>query len=398
MPKYHFTALDIDNNKISATVDARDEDDFRKIMRGKNLVPVKYKVLDEQKSNYKLKSNEVSEFCRQLASMLSSGITAVRAMEIMKERDFKNPSLKRIYEGLHKDVQQGLTMSEGMRLQNRAFPELLMNMFASGEASGQMEKVAEKMSVHYEKEHRLNGRVKSAMNYPKILGVVTILVVVAIFTIVLPPFFQTLQDIELPALTKGVIAISGFITERWYILIIASLSVIALVIYLLKQPGVRLGFDKAKLRFPIIGKLLVIIYTARFARTLSSLYSSGVSMLKALEISATIIGNKYIEGQFSEVIKGVRNGEPLSVSVRKVKGFDNKLPNTILIGEEAGRLETMLVSTADAFDYESEQATGRLVQMVEPVMLIIMAGVIGTVMLSVMMPLMSLYGDPDMLG
>ena len=398
MPKYRFTAVDLSNKRVSATVDARDEDDFRKIMRGKSLVPLKYTVLDAQKTSYRLKPGEVSEFCRQLSSMLSSGITAVRALDIIKQRDFKNIKLKRLYETLHKSVQQGLTLSEAMRQMGNSFPELLVNMFASGEASGQLENVTEKMSFHYEKEHKLNGKIKSAMTYPMILAVVTLLVVIGIFTLILPDFFVALADIPLPTLTKVVIAISDFMIERWYILVIAALSVMALIAYLLKVPGVRLKFDQSKLRMPVIGKLLYIIYTARFARTLSSLYSSGVSMIKALEISGTIIGNRFIEGQFPNVIKDVRNGEALSAAIRKVIGFDSKLPNTILIGEESGRLETMLVSTADGFDYEAEQATGRLVQLVEPVMLVLMAGIIGTVMLSVMMPLMSLYSNPDMFG
>ncbi|MCL1807171.1 MAG: type II secretion system F family protein [Oscillospiraceae bacterium] len=396
MPKYQFTALDIDNTKITATVDARDENDFRKTMRAKNLVPVKFKILDERRTTYRLKANEVSEFCRQLASMLSSGITAVRAMEIMKERDFKNIRIKRIYENVHKDVQQGLTMSEAMRAQGSAFPELLMNMFASGEASGQLESVTDKMAIHYDKDHRLNSKIKSALNYPKILSVVTLVVVIAIFVFIMPSFFEALGDIPLPAITRAVVFISNFLVEKWYILIIVVLSIAALASYVMKVPSVRLKFDKLKLKLPTIGGLLHIIYTARFARTLSSLYSSGVSMIKALEISGTIIGNKYIEGQFPNVIRDVRNGEALSVSVRKIDGFDNKLPNTVLIGEESGRLEQMLVSIADSFEYEAEQATGRLVQMLEPVMLIVLAGVIGTVLISVMTPLMSAYNNPDM--
>jgi type IV pilus assembly protein PilC len=398
MPKYQFTALDVTNKKIISTVDARDEDDFRRYMRSKNLVPVKFKALDEKKSTYRFRANEVSEFCRQLSSMLSSGITAVRAMEIIKDRDFKKVKVKAAYDKLHKDVQQGLTMSEAMKNQGRTFPELLINMFASGEASGQLENVTDKMAVHYEKENRLNGKVKSATNYPKILAVITLLVIIAIFTIILPEFFETLSEMQLPALTRAVIGISDFMLERWYVILLVCLAVVSVIIYLLRIPSVRHSLDQTKLKLPVIGKLLNIIYTARFARTLSSLYSSGVSMIKSLEISGTIIGNKYIEAQFPEVIKDVRNGESLSESVRKVKGFDNKLPNTILIGEESGRLEIMLVSIADSFEYEAEQATGRLVQLVEPAMLIIMAVTIAVIMMSVMGPMLSLYSDPSLLG
>jgi len=398
VPKYHFTAIGLDNKKLTSTVDARDEDDFRRILRSRSLVPMKFKAMDEKRSSYRFKANEVSEFCRQLSSMLSSGITAVRAMEIIKDRDFKKAKVKLAYESLHKDVQQGLTMSEAMKAQGRAFPELLVNMFASGEASGQMENVTDKMAIHYDKENRLNGKVKSAMNYPKIMAIFMVLAIIAIFTIILPDFFVALSDMELPALTRGIIAMSNFMTDRWYVLILVALGLFSLIVYLLRVPSVRYRFDQSKLKMPVVGKLMHIIYTARFARTLSSLYSSGVSMIKALEISSTIIGNKYIEGQFSGVIRDVRNGETLSSSIRKIKGFDNKLPNTILIGEESGRLETMLVSIADSFDFEAEQATGRLVELVQPVMLVIMAAAIVLVMMSVIMPMMSLYSDPSMLG
>jgi len=154
---------------------------------------------------------------------------------------------------------------------------------------------------------------------------------------------------------------------------------------------VALKVDRLKIRVPIIGKLLKIIYTARFARTLSSLYTSGISMLNALEITRTTISNTYIENQFDEVIKSVRNGEFLSESVAMVDGFDKKLSATILIGEETGRLDAMLESTAESFDYEAEMATGRLVQLLEPVMIVILAVVVGGIMLAVMMPIMTLY-------
>ncbi|MCL2820903.1 MAG: type II secretion system F family protein [Oscillospiraceae bacterium] len=392
MAKYQFTALNINNNKEIGIVDARDEDHFRRIMRGRELVPTKYKVLDEKLGSYKLKPPEVAEFCRQLASMLSSGITAVRAMEILKERDFK-PRLKSVYEKMHKDVQQGQSLSEAMLQQGKAFPVLLINMFASGEASGQLENVTNKMAIHYEKEHRLNGKVQNAMRYPKILAVAVLVVVAIIFIFVMPNFFGMLKelDVELPLITRIIIAMSDWLTSYWYILLIVLLCLIVVTQYVLSLPKVRLAFDKLKLRLPVIGKLLKIIYTARFARTLSSLYGSGVSMLRAIEITATIISNKYIESQFPQLVTDVRNGEALSASVRKIDGLDNKLPNTILIGEESGRLDAMLVSTADAYDYEAEQATGALVELVQPVMIVVMALIIMLVLLSVMLPMAELY-------
>jgi len=390
MPKYSYTALDNENNKIIDTVDARDDDDFRRIMRLREIYPIKFKSFEDKNQSYKLKSNEVSEFCRQLSSMLSSGITAVRAMEIIKNRDYK-PKHKLIYEKMYKDIQKGMAISEAMRVHDKAFPEFLINMFASGESSSRLENVTERMAIHYDKEHKINSKIKSATRYPKILGFTTISVVIVIFVFILPNFFNSLQDIELPGITRFIIAISNMLIDYWYVFVIISLILLVLIRSLFSIYKIALAFDKFKLYVPVIGKLLRIIYTARFSRTLSSLYSSGVPMIKALEITGTIVMNLYIEAQFPQLIKNVRNGELLSEAVRKIEGFDSKLASTILIGEESGRLDTMLVSTADSFEYEAEQATGAMVQLSEPIMLIVLGGLILIVILSVMMPMVGVY-------
>lgn len=392
MPKYKYTAKNLANKTIKEIIDARDEQDLKKRVRDLNLVLIKYSEQEEKHSGYRLKAPEVSEFSRQLASMLDSGITVVRAMEIIKDRDFK-PQLKQVFTRLHRDTQNGLTLSEAMLMQKKSFPELFVNIYASGEASGQLERSASKMANHYDKEHRLNGKVKSAMTYPIILLVFVVAVVMLVFTIILPSFFTLFEDIEMPPLTQVMLAISGFLQANWYVVIIGALITIAVISYLLKIEKVALVVDRVKLKIPKIGKLLTIIYTARFSRTLSSLYSSGLTMLNALDISSKTMGNKYIENQFPGVIKNVRNGEPLSEAIRLVDGFDKKMSTTILIGEEAGRLDTMLESVAESFDYEAEMATGRLVQMIEPVMIVIMAVMIGSIMLSVIQPMMSLYNN-----
>ena len=390
MPKYSVSAIDLQNNKVSEVIEARDEDDLRRLVRAKGLVLTKFAPIVEVERGGKLKSNEVGEFSRQLASMLSSGITIVRAMEILKERDFP-PRLLGVFEKLHKDVQLGFTLSESMRLQGQAFPELFINMYASGEASGQLDRVAEKMAVHYEKEHKLSAKAQSAMTYPIVLLVTTFIVIMLLFMFILPTLFDLLEDLDLPLITRVMISISHFVQAHWIWIIIGILVVILVSQVLLARENIRLGFDRMKLRFPTAGKLLRTIYTARFARTLSSLYTSGIPMITALEITSTILNNKYIESQFVDTVSNVRNGDPLSKCIEKVDGFDKKLATTIMIGEETGRLDAMLESTADAFDYEAEIALDKLIQLIQPAMIVILAVIIGAVMLSVMLPIMSLY-------
>lgn len=394
MPKYEYTALNLKNKKVKGILDAHDEADLNRALRTQELVPVSSTVLEESRSRYRIKTTEVSRFSRQMASMLSSGITVVRALEILKERDTK-PALRRIYNQLHRDVQQGFTLSEGMRMQGQAFPVLLINMYAAGEASGQLERSAEKMALHYDKENRLNGKVRSAMVYPIILSVIIVAAVMLLFIKILPSFFVVFEqsNAELPAVTKFMMGTSDFLMQWWYVVILCMVGVIVLIRLLLKAENIAFQVHKMNLHLPIVGKLLEIIYTARFARTLSSLYSSGLTMLDALDITTTIISNTYITRQFKPMITEVRNGAPLSDAIAKVDGMEKKLSSTILIGEESGRLDSMLETTAEAYDYEADEATTRLTQLIEPAMLVIMAIIVVAIMFSVMSPLMNLYSS-----
>lgn len=390
MPVYKYTAKNLQSQRIKGTMEAASPETVRRTLRQNNEFALKINEVQEHHKAYKLKPMELSDFSRQIASMLGSGITMIRAIKIMEERDIK-PAIKKVYALLYQEIQRGNTLSYAMELTEGSFPELLINMYKSGEASGQMEGTARKMADHYEKEHKLRGKIKSAMTYPVILFFITIAVVVLIFTLILPQFFTLFEGIELPAITQLMISISNSMTTYWYFYIIGLLVVIALGGFLVTIPQIKKALDQLKLKIPKIGKLLKIIYTARFARTLSSLYSSGLAMINALTISGATIGNSYLQSQFPEAIEQVRNGEPLSASIQIIDGFDAKLVSTIYIGEESGNLDSMLESVADSFDYEAEMATTRLVTFIEPVMIIIMAVIVGGIMLSVMLPIMTLY-------
>lgn len=390
MPVYKYTAKNLKSEIVRGTMEAATPDLVRRTLRQNNEFALKIKEIHEHHKVYKLKPMEISDFSRQIASMLASGITMIRAIKIMEERDIK-PVIKKVYGILYQEIQRGNTLSHAMEATEGSFPELLINMYKSGEASGQMEGTARKMADHYEKEHKLRGKIRSAMTYPVILFVITIMVVFVIFTLILPQFFTLFEGIELPWITQLMINISNSMTSYWFVYIIGLLIMMALVSVLITIPSVKKALDQFKLKIPKVGKLMKIIYTARFARTLSSLYSSGLAMINALTISGSTIGNTYLQAQFPHAIDQVRNGEPLSASIQTINGFDAKLIATIYIGEESGNLDEMLESVAAAFDYEAEMATTRLVTFIEPIMIIIMAVIVGGIMLSVMLPIMTLY-------
>jgi type IV pilus assembly protein PilC len=227
--------------------------------------------------------------------------------------------------------------------------------------------------------------------YPMILVVLIIGVVLIVFPFVLPQFMTMFEGMELPLPTRIVMGISDFLINHGIVLILCVIVFAAAMLYLFRQPGPRKALDRFKLSIPKVGKLLQTIYTARFARTLASLYVSGIPMIQALSISRDTIGNKYIESQFTQVIEHLGNGRTLSQAISVVSGFEGKLKSTIMIGEESGRLEQMLEAVADQFDYDSEMASQRMVALIEPVLIVVMAGVVGTVIVSVMMPIYQMY-------
>ena len=316
----------------------------------------------------------------------------MRAINIMARRDIPQ-RVKDVYLTLYRALKQGSMLSEAMEKQTGVFPDLLISMYRASEASGQMELTSAKMAAHYEKSYRLSKKVRSAMTYPIILAVVTVIVLLAVFLFILPKFFDLFSQMnaELPGITQFMLNLSVFLKNDWLYVLIGVLAVALIFKALMQIPRLRLMRDKGYLHLPVAGKLLKIIYTARFARTLASCYASGISIIASLKNSRDTVGNTYIESQFAELINDVRSGKPLSAAIKKVDGFDTKLSASIEIGEETGKLYDMLESMADAFDYDADIALSRLVSLLEPVMIVLMAVIIGFVIVSVMLPMTTLY-------
>jgi type IV pilus assembly protein PilC len=392
MPLYKYSAVTLNGSKRTGSVEAATVEALTAALKQENLFLTDWSTTKPKVEAHKLKTDEVADFCRQLGAMLSAGIMLIRAMNILSQRNLK-PHIKKIYDDLIMDLQRGSTLSEAMSNRGRTFPELLINMIRAGENTGKLDATCEKMAVTYDKEHRLNGKVRGALVYPIILVCLIIGVILIIFTFVLPQFMGLFENMELPLPTKIVMGISDFLVAWGMWLLIAAVAAIAGLIALFQQPGPRRAYDHFKLKLPKIGQLLRIIYTARFARTLSSLYVSGISMIQALSIARTTIGNTYIAAQFDGVIEALGNGRTLSQAIGTVDGFEPKLRSTILIGEESGNLEKMLESVADQYEYDSEMATQSLVTLIEPVLIVVMAVIVAFVIISVLMPIYQLYSN-----
>ena len=392
MALYKYTAKAENGKSVRGMAEAADENELYEKLRAGGQFLITSSLKQDARSVRKMKPAQLSDFCRQLGTLLGAGVSLVRALNIIAQDQNLKPGSKKVYEDVLRLIRQGIPLSDAMEQQQGAFPELLINMIRSAEASGSLDQTSKRMAEHFDKDHRLNSKVKNAMVYPAILVGMIIVVLIFVVVYIIPQFadiFASLEELPLP--TVVVLGISDALTNHWPVIlaVVAAAAVFLSVVF--RIPDVALQKDRMKLKIPVIGKLLKVVYTARFARTLSSLYSSGIPIVTALQIGKHTVGNRYIESQFDEVIYSVRTGESLSKSLAAVDGFVNKLASSIMVGEETGSLDEMLNVIADALEYDSEMAIARMTAMLEPVLIIVMGVIIGFVIIAVMMPVFNGY-------
>ncbi len=335
----------------------------------------------------KVKSSDLSLFCRQLHTMLFAGMPLVRALEVMAEQ-LTHPELKRATEEMTLGVQKGNMFSEVMKQHPKVFPHLLISMVETGELTGKQDEVLGKMAIHYQKDDRIERKIKSAMIYPKFLAALTITVVVIMLVKILPTFV-TLFDgtgVDMPALTQFIIDLSHLIVTYWYIIIAVIAGAVFATKAILKTESGRYTYDSTLFKLPIIGPAVTKVITSRFTRTLSTLLSSGLPLLKSLEMAAKVTRNKIVEEGISRVTEDIKKGSKLSGLIKKMGLFPPMLVSMISIGEEAGSLEDMLERTSDFYDEELESAMDSLVGLIEPVMILIMGIIVGIIVVAMLLP------------
>lgn len=391
MARFKYVAKDMSGKVHKGTVEAASENALTQQLREENLYLVEAKDLNGAKKHKKLKAKQLAAFCRELSTLLASGVTLVRALDIISEQEGMNKDERDIYKDVLQDLKRGISLSDAME-SKECFPDLMIGMIRSGEGSGNLDLVTQRLSIQYEKDYKLTQQVKSAMTYPCILLVLCVAIVILIVTFILPQFQSLFDQMEsLPMITNILIAVSNFLVQKWYIALLAVAVIVALIRIIVGIPSVRRSVDWMKVHMWGFGKLFKVVYTARFARTLSSLYSSGMPLVSAVGVAAKTIGNGYVESQFDEVITMVRSGVPLSQGLREVDGLLKKLSSTILVGEESGRLDVMLDSIAETLEADAEQATKRMVTLLEPILIIFMALIVGCIMIGVMLPIYQSY-------
>lgn len=385
MKKFSYVARDAKGTQSKGMIVANDEKEFMLKLNERGLVCVDFKESDsdDARTVHKFNTKELAFNCRQLSAMLSSGLTLVKALDILCREQAKE-SAKMIWRDVYENVQKGQSFSASLEMHEGAFPPFLISMVSAGESSGSLDIIMKRMSDHYAKENKLNNVIKGAMVYPIILLVLTVAIVIGLFTFIMPAFIDMFEDpADMPVLTRGLMHVSNFLRTKWYILIIVVGGIVFGLMYVLKIPKFRIKFDRLLIKGPGFGPLIVKVYTGRFSRTLSSLYSSGIPMVECLERSSSILGNSYIDQCFENVVDEVKQGETLSSSIQRTEIFDSMFCSIIYVGEEAGALDDILAKTSDYYEEESEAAIQRLVGMLQPLLIIILGIVIGLVVAGV---------------
>lgn len=393
---FRYTAKDIDGRTVRGTMEAADYDALYAQLLEQGLYPQRVTGRGADRRPRTLRPQELSDLCRQLSTLLASGVSLVRALTIISQDEGISAGLRRVYESVLSEVRKGSSLSDALEAQ-QVFPALMLGMIRAGEGSGRLDRVAERLAVHYEKAHQMNQQVKSALMYPMILAVLSVAVVIVTF--VLPQFSDLFSTMDsLPAVTLALMAFSDFMVTKWYLLLLGLAALAAALRAVLRVPSVRLALDRGKLTLPVFGKLNRIICTARFARTISSLYASGLPIITALQTARDTIGNAYIASQFDAVLAQVRSGVSLSAALESVDGFQRKLCSSIAVGEETGQLDSMLDSIADSMEYDAQQASRRMMTILEPMLIVLMAFVVGFIIIAVMSPIIGSYSAIESSG
>jgi type IV pilus assembly protein PilC len=332
----------------------------------------------------------IALFTRQFSVMLDAGLPLVQCLEILGEQE-ENRVFQAIIQQVRSDVESGASLADAMRKHPKAFDALFVNMVAAGEAGGILDIILQRLSTYIEKAVKLKGQVKSALIYPVSIIVIAILVVTIILWKVIPVFAQLFAGLggEMPLLTRVVIGASNFVADYFFLLVIVGGLLAAAVHRWYQTPHGKRAIDAFLLKIPVIGMLLRKIAVARFCRTLSTLTSSGVPILDGLEITAKTSGNAIIEDAIMVVRKQVEEGKTLAEPLAQTKVFPAMVCQMINVGEQTGALDQMLSKISDFYEEEVDTAVAGMMKLIEPVMITVLGGIIGTIVAAMYLPLYS---------
>lgn len=402
MATWGYVAVDKSGKELKGSRDADSKEQALRDLKNQGLI-----ILEVTEQNALTKdinfdvggkpsSRDLAVFCRQFASITRAGVTIIQTLNMLAEQT-ENVKMQKALYAVRADVEKGESFADSLAQHQKIFPELLVQMARAGEASGSLDTAMERMATQFEKSAKTQALVKKAMIYPLVVCVVAVAVVIVMLLFVIPRYMDMFAqlDAELPGITLAVIALSDFIKNNWYIILPVVIAIAFVFKTWSKTGSGKHVLGKLALTVPAVKNLVVKSASSQMARTLSTLLTAGVPLVEAVDIVADTMGNIWFKEALKDAVDQIMIGVPLSQPLQTCRLFPPMVYHMVHIGEEAGSTEEMLNKLADYYEEEVEMAVQSLMAAMEPMIIIVLAGIVGVLIGACMAPMMSMYTALD---
>ena len=397
MPGFNYTAIDRNGKRVRSSLDASSIETAKSSLRGAG-----YTILDIKEQTTlnrdieipflgKPKAKDMAVFCRQFVSILRAGVSVASVLAMLGQQT-SNKKLRAAIREMQADVEKGESLATSMRRHPKIFPAILVNMVSAGEASGNLEESFRQMELYFDRSKRTKSKVTSAMIYPCVLIVVMIVVLIVMMTKIIPNFLKTFEDMdaELPKLTQGVMAVCEWFESWWWVpLLVLAALVVGGVLFHRTNKGKHF-FGWLARKTPVVGNLTVKTACATFCRTMEVLIGSGLTLTDSMDLAASNMGNIYYLEAIRDARALVAEGTPLRESLVRTGIFPPMVSNLVGVGEETGDLQSMMGKVADYYDEEVDEATKKLLNLMEPAIIIFMAVFVVIIVLAIYLPMINM--------
>jgi len=396
MPKFAYKAKRSNGEMVEGVLEAENKRLVVSKLQGMRVFPVSVEEeggrgLQAEVSIQaftRIRFVEIVNFTRQLSDLTKAGLPLVRSLEVLGEQT-DNEKFSNLIKGLMNDVAGGMSFSDSLVKFPKQFPELYSSMVRAGEVGGYLDTVLDRLAEFLEKEADLRNRIRNALAYPLIMICVAAIVVLILTGFVVPTFVQMFEEqgVDLPMMTKILIVISGSVQSYWYVFIALFCAAVYGFRQFVAKPEGKMLVDKVKLKIPIFGDMIRKQEISKFARTLGTLLGNGVSILKALDVVTAVISNQVLAKEVADLKGDITEGERLSTKMKESAVFPPVVTNMVAVGEETGELERTLMRVAQTYETETDRALKTLVTMLEPMLIVIMAVVVGFIVMAMILPI-----------
>ena len=399
MADFSYTAKDSNGKTQKGTIVASSQSAALSALKEKNLQPLVVKEASKDWKNIniklpgsdKVKTQDIVMFTRQFSTMVNAGVPLVRCLNTLRDQT-ESEGLQKVLSSVVSDVESGIQISEAMAKHPKVFSSVYVNMVKAGEEGGILDQIMDRLATQVEKDSEIKGQIKSAATYPAVILSITLIAFVFIMVAIIPELTAIFDDLdgELPLLTQIVVGISDAMRENFILLGVGLAGAIFGLVRFTKTEKGKLLFDKAILRAPVIGAISVKVNVARFSRTFSSLAGAGVSVIQSLEVTAGALSNSVVQQGILDSVESIKQGEAIANSIASTEIFPPIVNQMAAVGEETGQIDVVLNKIAEFYEKEVDRIISSLTSIIEPILIVVLGAVVGTIVASVFGPIMTL--------